>query len=262
LLTLGTWLAFFAAAIYAGEAALQLHEMTVATEATKKAAEVAERSLDESSGQFDRQMRMIINQTSAQLKSAQTAKESLDSVQRAFVYANPIITPVYANDGKTNGVFIQIALQNSGNTPTKEMRFHISRSNEAKIPVNYDFPDIYFKGKKRNPVDTFLGPKGVSYIGISPVDTKILKAIFEDKFGYTIWGWVRYRDIFLGSEEHVTMFCYELTAPGSYQAFANPQWTYTPQINNCATHNCADNQCKGITTRTVTLESKMVEVPR
>src|SRR5271168_2969183 len=61
-------------------------------------------------------------QSCQSINSVRIAKDSLESVQRAFIFPTPVTEPVYDTDGKTKtGERIMIRWENSGTTPTKNM---------------------------------------------------------------------------------------------------------------------------------------------
>jgi hypothetical protein len=67
----------------------------------------------------------------------------------------------------------------------------------------------------------------------------------------TVWGWMAYRDIFPGTQVHVTEYCYsmtelsEITEPGqpfepNSPGFHHRRFTFVA----CARHNCTDENCE------------------
>jgi hypothetical protein len=80
-------------------------------------------------------------------------------------------------------------------------------------------------------------------LAITPQD--IVDAQNGRKFLY-FWGWARYFDVFPGTPEHITRFCWQLVPAGDpfkYEPSSNPQnlqFSYIFHVEG----NCADDECK------------------
>jgi len=83
-LTVGTWLAFSAAAIYAWIADEQFNELENSTETAHQQLTETQNTLDKDMSQFDRTMSQMINQTSAQIKSAKAAESAANTARDAL----------------------------------------------------------------------------------------------------------------------------------------------------------------------------------
>lgn len=164
-------------------------------------------------------------------------KQELVELQRAFVFpGDPKITP----EGKSIDIYLPI--ENSGTTPTREMRMHVSYLWMAtEFPKDFQFPDIWEAGQPHINRRFSLAPKGQSGEHLLiPVD--IALAVFKRQIKLQIWGWARYNDIFDGTPQHITKFCYEVTPQDSEVNSIGPLYHFT--FNLCDRHNCYDEECK------------------
>jgi hypothetical protein len=180
------------------------------------------------------------------------------SVQRAFVTVSTFDMPVrfgtgFAKDRKYWWFIPNI--KNSGNTPTKNMRYFIAATCPPELDIiiggymglscNFMGPpqpedpevlmnDQTFKGKTHA---ALLGPQSVLPLGGVGVTEGSIQRI---KDGSRIFeeGIVYYNDIFPGSDLHTTKFCFQLTA--SISDKNEIQTSY----GQCAHWNCADEECK------------------
>ena len=138
---------------------------------------------------------------------------------------------------------MKIAFQweNGGSTPTRYMTTHISTRWFAEpIPENFDFAD-YPKG---DPVfKMFVGPKAFSRSAPIVITARDILAIYNHSGHLYLWGWARYHDIFLGSPEHITCFCAEITDVHGDLSGLNGQ-PVNIQTANCNHGNCYDDECK------------------
>jgi hypothetical protein len=174
------------------------------------------------------------------IKATDIARESLESVQRAFV------DPTVSFDSTLNpqktlaSEMIIIHLENSGSTPAKVLK---SRSNIAfvtELPNGFNFPDVL--GNDSHPIvpSTYIAPK--ANVTSTPVilDQGQIDLIVSGKMHLYLWGWIRYRDVFSKTEEHITRYSYEIKAVRSksegveYITFGGIAQRYA----------CADEQCK------------------
>jgi hypothetical protein len=65
----------------------------------------------------------------------------------------------------------------------------------------------------------------------------------EGKTKVTIWGWVKYRDVFPNTPEHVTRYCAELSGVLGYN---NPDLTAPvvfQQAGCTNSYSCVDEEC-------------------
>jgi hypothetical protein len=237
-LTVGTWLAFLAAAIYAGIAANQFKVMRG-------------------------QLREIIRQYPELQKSAQAAhdtaevnKEALYSVQRAFLIfpADPEVTLL--NFPSDSFFELEIPIENVGATQAHRVKDRVSCvTSMGPLSSGYSFPDI--KGKW---CGTPWAATGASVIPAKSkllsqqvfVEGKIVQEFMQQNTGpwagrmglpshptrtIVFYGWVTYRDIFKDSPERLSEFCRTLATMVIQPQRAQSAWGY------CPTHNCTDEDC-------------------
>jgi hypothetical protein len=183
---------------------------------------------------------------------ASLTKESLMVDKRALVFTNGPSN--HWTLDKTNGEYLwhfRAHWQNSGDTPTKHMRmFAECEVRTSVLPIGFDFdtPTV-------QPGTAFIAPKSgmggglVPTPGRAPISQQdILDAQANKKFIY-IWGWAKYFDVFPGTKEHVTRFCWLIMPVGDPRAFVPGtvppgQGSLTfPNVYHTE-GNCADDECK------------------
>ena len=223
-----TWCAFFAASFYGAVAVFQWWTMHTTYQEIQKqtaAAQCAARAATD---------------------AAKTAKESLVSVQRAFVFL-PLADKGYTGDlvGPQHSIAeLPFVLENSGTTPTRNLRFHFNRRfSPSPLPKNFAFPDEWSPHEDKKGTPSILGPKGTieaSYEYIPVAD--VIKITMNQGYFY-VWGWVTYNDIFIGTDQHLTRFCIEVDPRGQpFVSGAQTQFKIAKKY--CDRNNCYDDECK------------------
>jgi hypothetical protein len=230
--------------IYSG----QLDEMRKATVASTQATQLTSDALNYSTSQFDRSQQQTITQTLASIEAANAAKsaakiarDSLVSVQRAFLSPQSKIVPVYADDKNTlAGLNISVVWSNSGTTPTRSTTQHFNGAiyGPEGLPKDFDFSDIWSSGIPKSNINVYVGPKDQDESSPEFIPGALVEAIIERKRRFFFWGWSRYYDVFPGTKEHITKFCYELTLEKP------PSSTLLYQSVRCEKNNCWDKECK------------------
>jgi hypothetical protein len=216
LLTIGTWLAFLAAAVYAGIAAYQFGQMKVAAKAAKDAAT--------------------------------TASDALTKVQRAFIFAESIRCDIVnIPNGGISGMTCVVNWKNSGNTPTKVLHLHTNIESFRKpLPDNFTFPDLWRKGDPHINKSVVIWPNSPSGSNVGGLTNAELLSWAKGHRYLYVWGWARYRDIFDKTPEHVTKFCSEALYDGEVDVPTNLGSTLhvvRPRWSTCDHNNCYDEQC-------------------
>jgi hypothetical protein len=158
-------------------------------------------------------------------------KEALIADKRAFVFASGI-NPFWELD-KRSGTYhwrIRPVWRNAGDTPTRRLRLYTDcEIRNSSLPENFRFVDGAIPAGAG-----LLGPRQESMggaapllpgVGITPQD--IADAIALRKFIY-LWGWVKYFDVFPGTPEHITRFCWQIIPQGDALAFIPGQLPNTP----------------------------------
>ena len=181
------------------------------------------------------------------------------SIQRAFITVSSFETPVrfgsgFASDTK-HWWFIP-NIKNSGNTPTKNMRYFISTTCPAELDIGMGAHlavDCDFTRREaRDPEDVMnmplfkdkqlvspaiLGPQTAMPLSGTGVREKSMQEIVKG-FPIFLSGIIYYNDVFPESILHVTKFCYQLTAGYSDKKEITPGYSF------CTHWNCADDECK------------------
>ncbi len=221
-LWVSTTLAFAAAAVYAYVAHSTLAEIQRQTKAVECAANAA-------------------------TDAAKTAKESLVSVQRAFVFL-PLEDKGYPADivGPQRSIMeVPIVLENSGTTPTRNLRFHINRRlSPNTLPRTFTFPDEWSPHEDRRGIPAILGPKSTFEASYEHIPVADIFKITTNQAHFYVWGWATYDDVFVGeTKQHLTRLCAEV-APRDQPFFSGTQSQFKVALKYCNQNNCYDDECK------------------
>jgi hypothetical protein len=168
-------------------------------------------------------------------------REALESVQRAFVVYNSLGVWSYLDlrNNKKLVYLLRPIWENSGNTPTRNLRIYVSEIKPAKPPyANLDF------SQTANTVFTamFIAPHGVIRGADRVISAEDLFNVRDGKSFFYVWGWATYKDTFPNTKPHMTRFCTVLIG-----AFFDPNdLTKLTGVNteSCPTYNCADEECE------------------
>jgi hypothetical protein len=193
------------------------------------------------------------------VKSNGINRESFTSVQRAFITVASFDTPVRVGDvpggqGKQAKYWWFIPnIKNSGNTPTKNMKYFIRAScppesswgmgGRMNIICDFTRRDIL------DPVDVFsdptskkiesaaiLGPQSAIALGGIGITEASIQAVIKG-FNLFIFGLVYYNDTFPNTKRHITKFCYQAGASLSDKS------EIVSSFGFCDHWNCADDEC-------------------
>jgi hypothetical protein len=201
-------------------------------------------------------------QTATELtrESNRINRESFASVQRAFITVQDVSVNRGNPDRYPRGIqqskfwMVLPVVENSGNTPTKHLRWMNALSvtlgpeqNPDKIAVDIE------KNSSVTPSPWnygILGPKARMTLDFAGNPVFLSESVISELpeldrvKGKMMWqGVIRYHDIFPDTPEHLTKFCYFVRAD---RADADGQeGVRTPYLNQCGGHtNCADDECK------------------
>jgi len=169
----------------------------------------------------------------------QATRDSLLYVQRAFIFVTTFdvtrLTSPNTNrlDGSMRFAF---AWENGGSTPSRDMTEHISaRWFDKPLPKDFAFPD-YPDGP---PFKMFVGPKATSRSTPIIIAAHDIISIHNHMGHLYLWGWARYNDVFPGTKQHITRFCTEIT-----DVIGDPEGpSVNIQTSNCKENNCYDDEC-------------------
>lgn len=179
----------------------------------------------------------IRSQSESMQEANRISRENLVAVQRAFVFVRSFEVVRVFDDAtaKLTGYHIMPMWENSGTTPTKNVRDHVSYWLDSQtLPNDFDFPDRGDMDKGR----FVLGPKH-TIGGGRPIFLTLaqMKDIQAGKLHFYIWGWARYHDVFSGTEEHITEFCREIVGVRGNPEDVSSNLVF--QIRVYRTHNTA-----------------------
>lgn len=179
----------------------------------------------------------------ASKKSADTARDALIQVQRAFMAANILDISREMKDGKVDSVYFVVRWKNNGTTPTKNLLIHHNYMNGLP-PSNFSFPDLWNPGEPQKETPSFASSQAV----ISPVPIIIpiatVKTVADGKNVITFWGHADYRDIFKETPNHHAEYCFIVFGFYGDPTSTNPTDSLIPMTKNCDAHNCQDEECK------------------
>jgi hypothetical protein len=155
-------------------------------------------------------------------RQARLARESLTANRRAFIFPESFRQTWDPPDPITNQFNWRFSVRwrNVGTTATRKLRTYSEcEVRNSLLPQGYNF-----SYDEKRVVGGLIGPYsemfGGSVPNITPVTPQdIADAQVGKKFIY-LWGWVRYFDVFPGSPEHVTHFCWLITCTGDPMKFA------------------------------------------
>jgi hypothetical protein len=171
-------------------------------------------------------------------RQADAAIEANSQVQRPFVtFAGLQITQQNLLNPGLPYIWLTVLAQNSGNTPTKNMKYVVSTAMLQPL----DPEDMYqkeFGAADGNLWRITLPPHYNGSLGFpaSGIPASSFKTMVEQHQWYFVFGATHYEDHFTGSKEHVSKFCYAVGAAMN----DNTQPAYEP----CRFWNCADEDCE------------------
>jgi hypothetical protein len=172
-------------------------------------------------------------------RSADIAERALTAVQRAFVYAEPIIHIPIIGDGQHDTIVewqFWLPWRNSGLTPAMKVECQINVVQRRGPPLPAWFPFWDIKGAINNRF--VLGPNEVRQAGpvIMPID-RVMKMYRKEVRTY-VYGWTLYSDVF--ERRHLSRFAVEIARIADDPSKVGPVNVLYAHMQN---HNCADTQC-------------------
>jgi hypothetical protein len=183
-------------------------------------------------------------------RADETTRESFSAVQRAFVTVTDVAIDSFHQkvmppmEGDLFWRFTPM-IENSGTTPTRNLRWTTSATNEGPITdfnkLGLDLEPLV-KNNKNAWRFGILGPKAKMNLTYTAnaleLNESWIPLIADNKASFTWQGVIRYNDIFPETEEHVTKFCYVVRVYTARDAQA-------PYLQQCSGRkNCADRECQ------------------
>jgi hypothetical protein len=181
-------------------------------------------------------------------RAADIARDAMIAGERAFVFATGILA-YWEQD--TAGQYcwrLRPNWENSGDTPTRNMTMH-SQCLLVPSPIapgfNFDYETTEIGTALIAPKMRTAGSMAPRFPSDAITPQDILDAQQGRKFLY-FWGWARYFDVFPGTPEHITRFCWQVVSigdPFKYEPSSNPQNLQFSNIYHFE-GNCADDECR------------------
>ncbi len=174
------------------------------------------------------------------------SRESLQSVQRAFVAVSPVPEIQTANTGSDQLMLFNFWMENAGATPTKKLTAHVNwiKSNKGlPLPTDFDFRDVNIDGSQDSTVSV-IGPKNRFPLSVGPIPRDFMERLYRREVRLFVYGWVRYNDVFEKTPRHVVKFSYELVAvPGKVRLQTGQEGLGLQTLVNGPRFNCYDEEC-------------------
>lgn len=182
-------------------------------------------------------------QLNAMLDANKINRQSLESVQRAYLTMRALEPRPVVDEGKLAGWVVEAAFDNSGSTTAQDVRHSVGTN-----LLGFDEPDEQgFIGPNVTSPE-YVGPKA-PYSVTSPVPfpenlvPQISKPGWSppaDKRRIFFWGWAAYRDVFPNTRPHITEFCMRVNGVIE-RSPQNQGWIML--TTSCRAHNCTDEYC-------------------
>jgi hypothetical protein len=171
-------------------------------------------------------------------ESIAIARLGMISAQRAYVSTRSMAMVRIPIQGAFESISIQVRLQNTGETPTKNLLYHCSmKIFDGDIPDYFDFPNI----DARPVAPLFIAPKG-AWMGtfMFNINHNTLITAIGGRRRIFVWGWADCNDVFHDTSRHRTEFCFEIVVS------LDPAIGRTEQAVGASQHrrhNATDDEC-------------------
>jgi len=204
-----------ATAVYAIVTLVMFRSINSQSKAAHRQADIAERAAKAAEKAAVAAQDSVLNIAEAN----RINRESLQSVQRAFIIFTMDFTIVrLANeDGKTVAWRFQLAIENTGNTPAKEVRNYTNW--RCELSEDFPFPDLDDAGNlitvgSGNTLPVWVAGKSKIFSFPHDISHEYIRRAEQGQGHLYFWGWASYRDVFEGTPVHHTEFCYEVLVLG------------------------------------------------
>ncbi|MGH9426872.1 MAG: hypothetical protein ACRD2L_11300, partial [Terriglobia bacterium] len=142
---------------------------------------------------------------------ANAARESLTSVQRAFIIPHVPETTGILKEGPDRAIRrweFRVPWENTGSTPSRRARNRVNvKAWTAGLPKGFRFDDL----KDESPTQLVFGPRSILKSGAVTASPEEVEQAKTRKGHLYFWGWITYYDIFADTPMRLTKFCFELT---------------------------------------------------
>jgi hypothetical protein len=137
-------------------------------------------------------------------RSVNAIEQALIASQRAFVFLRRFEVEVLRYPDRA---IIVPVWENSGATPTKNMRSHVNWSlRKDSLGEEFHFPD--FAGGES--IGVLIGPRSTVNATALEISAEDLDEVIERRGHLYVWGWAEYNDVYLNTPRHRTEFCNEV----------------------------------------------------
>jgi len=112
--------------------------------------------------------------------------------------------------------------ENTGDTPTRGLRIYTDGILTTELlPDNHDIRTaIVPEGTGLSPPHSKMQGGPFPRFGTPSLTPDELIKVREGNAFLYIWGWAKYRDVFRGTPEHITRFCFRINVLGDPYAFS------------------------------------------
>ncbi len=152
---------------------------------------------------------------------------------RPYVFVRDFIPIPVGNPSAPDGWRCVIMWENSGATPTQDLRMWVNWGSYASpLPSNFEFPDL---GDRRGESATIIPPRGQTSTIVFTLDFQHAIALMNKQAFTYIWGWAEYKDIFPNTPKRRTEFCVQVVA----SLLSSEPPTMMVEFRHYQTHNSA-----------------------
>jgi len=161
---------------------------------------------------------------------------------RAYVFVKEVKFLSHL-DLETRKIFwsLKPVWENSGSTFTKDLFLNVNWYIETgPLPEDFKFPP----GGTNYDIRSLMGPRSTVGGAEIHVTGAVLAEVQQGKKHFYMWGWAKYNDLFEGTPDRVTKFCYHVQFRGDpARAFDSKMNPAEFIFNHYRKHNCADDEC-------------------
>lgn len=198
---------------------------------------------EENKREFKDTLEQMKGQTLAQQGATGVARESLVSVQRAFMsFIGGMKIKKEISDNKITGLTVTCPFQNLGQTSTVQAKGRVNWKAfpMTGMPSDFDFADQ----DARVRIQQFYVPRGADANATMTIPIPQLQLLKLKTQRMYVWGWFAYNDVFTGTPRHLTEFCSEVVDfKTTKDDLTDPLTDFTWEISLCESRNCYDREC-------------------
>jgi hypothetical protein len=160
----------------------------------------------EQSGDMKASIKVAEDAANAAKKSADVAEAALVKLQRAVVYLEKIEVGLWGSPEQKHGVEFKLKFKNGGLSVARHM-FCTGHGNvfRGQMPANF----IFTSDTEITSGPSYLIPNEAFWSSPLIVESGNIQAVIDGKARLFFWGHITYRDIFDGTPEHITKYCWE-----------------------------------------------------